>query len=138
MSPVAGLCRFDALKAAETFFNCDDFAAAPCHCAHRTGNPLPSVAATLPAAPPAGIPAGRPETDLRITDLRITASTGERRVFTKGGVFMKSRVFTKDSLFTKDSAASSGSGVSLIDAVAASRAVPTVWPPVTIGAHRWS
>ena len=35
------------------------------------------------------------------------------------------RVFTKDS------------GVALVDAVAASCAVPGIWPPVTIGSHRY-
>lgn len=34
-------------------------------------------------------------------------------------------------VFTKDS------GVSLVDAVAASCAVPLVWPPITIGGHRY-
>src|SRR6478672_1754321 len=34
-------------------------------------------------------------------------------------------------VFTKDS------GVSLVDAVAASCAVPLVWPPMTIGSHRY-
>ncbi|MBG0740758.1 patatin-like phospholipase family protein [Paeniglutamicibacter antarcticus] len=57
-----------------------------------------------------------PDTDLRIT--AINASTGERRVF------------SKDSLLATG-------GVSLVDAVAASCAVPTVWPPVTIGTHRY-
>ncbi|WP_434616014.1 patatin-like phospholipase family protein [Arthrobacter sp. A5] len=58
-----------------------------------------------------------PETDLRI--IAINANTGERRVF------------------TKDSRAFKDNGISLVDAVAASCAVPTVWPPVTIGAHRY-
>jgi NTE family protein len=35
------------------------------------------------------------------------------------------------AIFTKDS------GVSLVDAVAASCAVPLVWPPMTIGGHRY-
>jgi NTE family protein len=35
------------------------------------------------------------------------------------------------AVFTKDS------GVSLVDAVAASCAVPLVWPPITIGGHRY-
>ena len=43
----------------------------------------------------------------------IDAETGETRVFTKD------------------------SGVSLVDAVAASCAVPGIWPPVTIGRHRY-
>lgn len=55
--------------------------------------------------------AGWPRADLLIT--AINASTGVRRVFDKD------------------------SGVSLADAVAASCAVPTVWPPVTIGQDRY-
>ncbi|MCZ2403170.1 patatin-like phospholipase family protein [Paenarthrobacter sp. Z7-10] len=52
-----------------------------------------------------------PRKELLIT--AIDASTGERRVFTRD------------------------SGVSLVDAVAASCAVPTVWPAVSIGAARY-
>ena len=55
--------------------------------------------------------AGWPQAELLIT--AIDAHTGVRRVFDKD------------------------SGVSLADAVAASCAVPTVWPPVTIGASRY-
>lgn len=55
--------------------------------------------------------AGWPQAELLIT--AIDAQTGFRRVFGKD------------------------SGVSLADAVAASCAVPTVWPPVTIGASRY-
>jgi len=54
---------------------------------------------------------GWPKAELLIT--AIDAVTGVRRVFDKD------------------------SGVSLADAVAASCAVPTVWPPVTIGASRY-
>ena len=43
----------------------------------------------------------------------MDATTGERQVF------------------------DSGSGVGLVDAVAASSAVPGIWPPVTIGATRY-
>ena len=52
-----------------------------------------------------------PERDLRITAIDI--STGELVVFDRG------------------------SGVDLVDAVAASCAVPGAWPPVTIGEHRY-
>lgn len=48
-----------------------------------------------------------------ITLVAVDASTGEMRLF------------------------ASGSGVSLVDAVAASCAVPGIWPPVTIGGHRY-
>jgi len=52
-----------------------------------------------------------PERDLRITAIDI--GTGELVVFDRG------------------------SGVDLVDAVAASCAVPGAWPPVTIGEHRY-
>lgn len=52
-----------------------------------------------------------PERDLSI--VAVDATSGERRVFT------------------------ANSGVDLVDAVAASSAVPGVWPPVTIGASRY-
>ncbi|WNG91886.1 patatin-like phospholipase family protein [Mycobacterium sp. ITM-2016-00318] len=52
-----------------------------------------------------------PERDLRITAIDI--GTGELVVFDRG------------------------SGVELVDAVAASCAVPGAWPPVTIGEHRY-
>lgn len=55
--------------------------------------------------------AGWPQSELLIT--AIDAVTGVRRVFDKD------------------------SGVTLADAVAASCAVPTVWPPVTIGPNRY-
>ncbi len=70
-----------------------------------------------------------PETDLRIT--AINTSTGERRVFTKHSLV------ASGGTDSKHSDVSPGGGVSLVDAVAASCAVPTVWPPVTIGAHRY-
>lgn len=54
---------------------------------------------------------GWPATALKIT--AVDTATGERRVFEKA------------------------SGVDLIDAAAASCAVPGVWPPVTIGGHRY-
>jgi NTE family protein len=49
----------------------------------------------------------------RVLLVAVDAGTGETRVFDRG------------------------SGVSLVDAVAASCAVPGVWPPVTIGGHRY-
>ncbi len=49
----------------------------------------------------------------RVAVVAVDASTGERRVF------------------------DSGSGVGLVDAVAASSAVPGIWPPVTIGGSRY-
>jgi NTE family protein len=52
-----------------------------------------------------------PSRDLRIT--AVNALTGDLRVFDRG------------------------SGVSLVDAVAASCAVPLIWPPVTIGGIRY-
>jgi NTE family protein len=52
-----------------------------------------------------------PEREIRL--VAVEAETGETRVFDRG------------------------SGASLVDAVAASCAVPGIWPPVTIGAHRY-
>jgi NTE family protein len=52
-----------------------------------------------------------PESDLRIT--AVDAATGKLRVFT------------------------ASDGVELVDAVAASCAVPGIWPPVTIGSSRY-
>jgi NTE family protein len=51
--------------------------------------------------------------DREIRLIAVEAETGETRVFDRG------------------------SGASLVDAVAASCAVPGIWPPVTIGAHRY-
>ncbi len=48
-----------------------------------------------------------------VAAVAVEAATGERRVF------------------------DSGSGVGLVDAVAASSAVPGIWPPVTIGGSRY-
>jgi NTE family protein len=52
-----------------------------------------------------------PEADIAL--VAVDTATGEHRVFDRG------------------------SGVGLVDAVAASCAVPGVWPPVTIGAERY-
>lgn len=52
-----------------------------------------------------------PDVDLKI--VAVDAETGEERVFDRG------------------------SGISLVDAVAASCAVPGIWPPVTIGDRRY-
>jgi len=52
-------------------------------------------------------------TDDRVSVVAVEASTGERRVFDRS------------------------TGVDLVDAVAASCAVPGIWPPVTIGGARY-
>lgn len=51
--------------------------------------------------------------DRRVDVVVVDAATGERRVFDRS------------------------SGVTMVDAVAASSAVPGVWPPVAIGGHRY-
>jgi len=72
---------------------------------------------TVPEATRRAIVAGRLRghgwPDRRMAIVAVDASTGDRRVF------------------------DAGSGVDLIDAVAASSAVPGVWPPVTIGGSRY-
>ncbi|MDJ0426328.1 patatin-like phospholipase family protein [Rhodococcus fascians] len=47
------------------------------------------------------------------------------------------RIVTVDALTGRHRVLDRGSGVELIDAVAASCAIPGMWPPVTIGDHRY-
>jgi NTE family protein len=61
----------------------------------------------------ARVPVDRWPTDQRILLVAVDANTGAMRVFDRE------------------------SGVSLVDAVAASSAVPMVWPAVTVGEHRY-
>jgi NTE family protein len=62
-----------------------------------------------------------PDRDLRIT--AVAAGSGDRVVFTSAGA--------------QGPDGSVSAGVELVDAVAASCAVPGVWPPVTIDGHRY-
>jgi NTE family protein len=62
-----------------------------------------------------------PDRDLRIT--AVDAGSGDRVVFTSAGA--------------QGPDGSVSAGVELVDAVAASCAVPGVWPPVTIDGHRY-
>jgi NTE family protein len=88
----------------------------PAESGRRLGE-LALAAATVPEADRLAVIAGRlpvhrwPDRPLRV--VAVDALTGERIVFDRH------------------------SGVSLVDAVAASCAVPGVWPPVTIGASRY-
>ncbi|OZF00247.1 patatin [Rhodococcus sp. 15-2388-1-1a] len=47
------------------------------------------------------------------------------------------RIVTVDALTGRHRVLDRGSGVQLVDAVAASCAIPGMWPPVTIGDHRY-
>ncbi|MEK8073886.1 patatin-like phospholipase family protein [Rhodococcoides navarretei] len=47
------------------------------------------------------------------------------------------RIVTVDALTGRHRVLDRGSGVELVDAVAASCAIPGMWPPVTIGDHRY-
>jgi NTE family protein len=88
----------------------------PLELRRRTGS-LALGADTVPEPVRRAVVAGRLVSDewpaRRVATTAVDAVTGERKVF------------------------ESGSGVGLVDAVAASCAVPGIWPPVTIGADRY-
>jgi NTE family protein len=106
----------DAEAIGELFGSAYAEAGSPLDMRRRIGA-LALAAPTLPEAERRAVIAARlpshswPEADLRI--VAVDAHTGKERVFDKS------------------------SGVELVDAVAASCAVPATWPPVTIGEHRY-
>jgi NTE family protein len=88
----------------------------PAELRRRIGS-MALAAATVPEPVRRAVVAGRLPSDewteQRMAAVAVDATTGERRVFEPG------------------------SGVGLVDAVAASSAVPGIWPPVTIGKARY-
>jgi NTE family protein len=88
----------------------------PAELRRRTGS-MALAADTVPEAVRRAVVAGRLPSDKwperRMATVAMEATTGERRVF------------------------DADSGLGLVDAVAASSAVPGIWPPVTVGGSRF-
>ncbi|OZC50204.1 patatin [Rhodococcus sp. WWJCD1] len=61
----------------------------------------------------------------------------ERRLPSHSWPIRDLRIVTVDALTGRHRVLDRGSGVQLVDAVAASCAIPGMWPPVTIGDHRY-